>query len=94
MATFRFSLLNSHFYIPTVNFATVADRSGAPNIADAKLWGAKLTKFGSNPGERVIQDAIQCNTGMASLTEVQKGKAGIIRGKYTLAAISNIPVDS
>ncbi|KAJ9076528.1 hypothetical protein DSO57_1025329 [Entomophthora muscae] len=24
MATFRFSLLNSHFYIPTVNFATVA----------------------------------------------------------------------
>ncbi|KAJ9075188.1 hypothetical protein DSO57_1038463, partial [Entomophthora muscae] len=28
MATFRFSLLNSHFYIPTVNFATVATRNG------------------------------------------------------------------
>ncbi|KAJ9058219.1 hypothetical protein DSO57_1014655 [Entomophthora muscae] len=27
MATFRFSLLNSHFYIPTVDFATVAPKS-------------------------------------------------------------------
>ncbi|KAJ9071993.1 hypothetical protein DSO57_1031745 [Entomophthora muscae] len=29
MVTFRFSLLNSHFYIPTVNFATVALTTGA-----------------------------------------------------------------
>ncbi|KAJ9064161.1 hypothetical protein DSO57_1033317 [Entomophthora muscae] len=50
MATFRFSLLNSHFYIPTVDFATVAscttEKEGTmPAYMAQQLWSAALEPF-------------------------------------------------